>query len=307
MSKIVLDNISGGYDLSKINNNFQKLENALNNEVLYRNNTSLEDNTLITDVDVNGVSLYNLPTPTLNSEAIPLGYLNDLLVSGAESIIWKGTWITGTQYQVNNGVSYNGSSYICILAHTSGTFNTDLASNKWSLLAQAGANGAGSGDMLKANNLSDLTNPVSARSNLGLGTMAVENTSNYLANSAIGTTVQGYDANTVKSNISQTFTASQKSGNINDNDGSFDLSGAGNNYTSAPTSAIAITFTNIAANANKSGYIILTNSSNYAYTAHTNTKITTTDLSKIVVSGTYVLPYLCDGTDVLILGAWKKP
>jgi hypothetical protein len=70
---------------------------------------------------------------------------------------------------------------------------------------------------------------------------------------------------------------------------------------------VAITFTNIAANANKSGYITLINGSNYAYTAHTNTKISTTDLAKIVVSGTYVMPYLCDGTDVLILGAWKKP
>lgn len=113
-------------------------------------------------------------------------------------------------------------------------------------------------------------------------------------------TVAGTDA-------AQTFTAPQKSGNVTDNDGSFDLSGAGNNYTSTPTSAVAITFTNIAANAHKSGYIVLTNSTNYAFTAHANTKIATTDLAKIVLTGTYVLPYLCDGTDVMILGAWKKP
>lgn len=130
---------------------------------------------------------------------------------------------------------------------------------------------------------------------------------NYLAPAAIGTTVQAYDANSAKTDVAQNWVASQRSANIPDNDGSFDLSGAGNNYASAPTSAVAITFTNIAANAGKSGYITLTNGSNYAYTAHTNTKIATTDLAKIVVSGTYVLPYLCDGTDVFILGVWTKP
>lgn len=105
----------------------------------------------------------------------------------------------------------------------------------------------------------------------------------------------------------QNWTASQRSAPITDNDGSFDLSGAGNNYTSTPTSAVAITFTNIASNAGKSGYLTLINGSNYAYTAHANTKITTADLAKIVASGTYVLPYLCDGTDVFILGVWTKP
>ena len=130
---------------------------------------------------------------------------------------------------------------------------------------------------------------------------------NFLFESDIGTSVQAYDADTAKTDVAQTWTASQKSGGITDNDGSFDLSGAGNNYASTPTSAAAITFTNIAANANKSGYVTLTNSSNYAFTAHANTKIATTDLVKIGATGTYVLPYLCDGTNVLILGAWKKP
>ena len=124
---------------------------------------------------------------------------------------------------------------------------------------------------------------------------------------AIGNTIQAYDADTAKTDVAQTWTASQKSGGITDNDGSFDLSGAGNNYASTPSSAIAITFTNIAANANKSGYLTLVNSSAYAFTAHTNTKIAATDLTKIGATGTYVIPYLCDGTDVFILGAWKKP
>jgi hypothetical protein len=129
---------------------------------------------------------------------------------------------------------------------------------------------------------------------------------NYLAPSAIGSTVQAYDVSTAKTNAAQTWPASQKSGNITDNDGSFDLSGAGNNYIGTLT-AVAITFTNIAANAGKSGYLTIINSSNYDITAHANTKIATTDLAKVKLSGTYVLPYLCDGTDVFILGVWVKP
>jgi hypothetical protein len=53
---------------------------------------------------------------------------------------------------------------------------------------------AGGDYVLKANNLSDLTNFTTARSNLGL---------------VIGTDVQAYDANTAKTNATQSFTATQ--------------------------------------------------------------------------------------------------
>lgn len=194
MSKIELDNISGGYDLSKINVNFQKIEDALNNLVLYRNNTSGEDNALTTDVDVNGVVVYNIPTPTLASQVVPLSYINQLFIDAANTIQWKNVWMTGTLYKINNGVSYNGSSYICIFEHTSSTFNTDLSNNKWALLAEAGADGVGSGDMVAANNLSELTSATNARSNLGLGSMALEAATNYVPTSGIGSTVEAYDA-----------------------------------------------------------------------------------------------------------------
>jgi len=59
-------------------------------------------------------------------------------------IEWQGAWQTSTAYALNDAVSNGGSSYICIVAHTSGTFATDLAALKWELLAQKGTDGAGS-------------------------------------------------------------------------------------------------------------------------------------------------------------------
>jgi hypothetical protein len=53
---------------------------------------------------------------------------------------WEGTWATSTAYQLRD-VVVDGSAgdntdniYICIVAHTSGTWSTDLAAAKWSLM-----------------------------------------------------------------------------------------------------------------------------------------------------------------------------
>lgn len=96
---------------------------------------------------------------------------------------WEGAWVTATAYAVGNIVSSGGSSYICELAHTSGASTQPGVGGSWTtywdLFAQQGSAGAGSGDMLAANNLSDVANATTARANLGL---------------AIGSNVQAYDA-----------------------------------------------------------------------------------------------------------------
>lgn len=95
----------------------------------------------------------------------------------------RGNWATATSYALGDVVyvtvaqdaTNGGSSYFCSTAHTSSAaFATDLAT-KWGLLALKGATGAGSGDMLKIENLSGLANYTTARSNMGLGDMAVQN------------------------------------------------------------------------------------------------------------------------------------
>lgn len=80
-------------------------------------------------------------------------------------LTWRGVWGTGLSYALYDTFFYGGSSYIVLETHTSGVFATDLASGLFELMAAQGTAGAGTGDMLAANNLSEV-NPAVARVNL---------------------------------------------------------------------------------------------------------------------------------------------
>ena len=212
MSKIELNNVSSGYNLAEINVNFQRIEDALNNLVLYRNPPDGEPNTMEKPLDVNGQSIINVGDLEVNGDSV-----QDLVAAAGASasaalvsegnaatsesnaavsetnaaasasaiVDWeyKGSWTSSTSYEVNNIVSYSGSSYICTIAHTStGSFD----GSKWSIIAQQGLAGTGTGDMVGANNLSELTNTSIARTNIGLGN--VDNTSD--ANKPVSTATQ---------------------------------------------------------------------------------------------------------------------
>ena len=51
---------------------------------------------------------------------------------------WKGTYNAGTAYAVDDVVSYNGSSYVCILASTG---NLPTNTTYWNVMSQAGTDG----------------------------------------------------------------------------------------------------------------------------------------------------------------------
>lgn len=119
-----------------------------------------------------------------------------------------------------------------------------------------------------------------------------------LASTDIGVTVQAYDADTAKTDVAQTFTASQRGTVTTDNDGSFDMN-ATNNFICTPTGGFTLTFTNITAG--QSGNIVLVNGSNYAIAAAASTKVAATTLATISATGTYWLSYYSpDGTNVYV-------
>lgn len=175
------------------------------------------------------------------------------------------------------------------------------------------------------NNLSDVANTATSRTNLGLGTgdspqftavnvghatdttitrvsaglIAVEG-SNVLMASNIGTSVQAYDANTAKTNALQTYSASQRGTVTTDNDGSFDMA-VTNNFKCTPTAGFTLTFTNITAG--QSGFVLLINNSNYTIAAASTTKVATGALTTISATGTYLLSYFSDGTNVYVVNS----
>jgi len=83
MSKIDLDTISSGYQSTvNLNDNFQSIEDELNNKVLYRDNPEGEPNQMLNDLDMDSNRIINLPSAASNNEPATYGQL----IAAASSI-----------------------------------------------------------------------------------------------------------------------------------------------------------------------------------------------------------------------------
>lgn len=56
-----------------------------------------------------------------------------LSLLSSTNALFKGNWVTATAYTVGQSVVFSGAPYYCVVAHTAGTFATDLAAGKWTL------------------------------------------------------------------------------------------------------------------------------------------------------------------------------
>lgn len=147
--------------------------------------------------------------------------------------------------------------------------------------------------LLKANSGGALANATAGTDYLAppSGTALLKaNSGGALANATAGTDYAGIDTD-------QTFTGSQRGTLVTDNDGSFDMN-AGNNFACTPTGTITLTFTNITSG--QSGFIKLVNGSNYTVAAASTTKVATGVLTTLSATGTYMLSYFGDGTNVYL-------
>ena len=114
MEHISLDDVAGGYNLSAINSNFQKIEDHINDKVLNRTNPANLPNSMSTDIDMNGRRIYNLPAPiSPNEPARLVDVTGGGPVGGATNL---SATVTASSVTIN---SDTGTDAVIPLANTS--------------------------------------------------------------------------------------------------------------------------------------------------------------------------------------------
>ncbi len=82
-------------------------------------------------------------------------------------------------------------------------------------------------------------------------------------------------------------------------DGNFDLN-LGQNFKWTPAAGDTIEFANIGSANGQSGFILLFNPSGYAIARHADSIADATFVATVSTAGTYIISYICDGTDVYL-------
>ncbi len=114
---------------------------------------------------------------------------------------------------------------------------------------------------------------------------------------AIGSDVQGYDADTAKTDVDQSWSGSQRGTPSTVTNGTLDLDTA-NNFLYTPAAADVLEFSN--ETTGQSGFIKLINPSAYTISLGSEVKAVSTFATDVSVAGTYLVSYFSDGTDVYV-------
>jgi hypothetical protein len=95
----------------------------------------------VLDAVVAGVADVRRDDGAVKNASIGADQLKSEVLTLLKGVTPKGDWVTATAYSKLDLVRENNILYFCLVAHTSGTFATDLAAGKWMMIS-AGTSGA---------------------------------------------------------------------------------------------------------------------------------------------------------------------
>lgn len=116
MAKIILNDVNNINSLSVINDNFDKIEDALQDGVLWRDNPEGETNTVEQDIDLNGFRLLNVGAVVPGTESFPAKYLgafvSDPVVGLNGELLSEGMLYFRTGIPTKALMLFNGSNWV---------------------------------------------------------------------------------------------------------------------------------------------------------------------------------------------------
>lgn len=114
------------FTAAQLNDAFTKIDNAFENTLSLDGSTP---NAMGADLDMNSNDIINTGVYYGQSIDVEEAVIGGKLFTG--TITWRSDWLTGASYQKLDVVREGGVLYVCLEEHTSGTFSTDLSTDKW--------------------------------------------------------------------------------------------------------------------------------------------------------------------------------
>lgn len=280
MPKLSLSTIGSRYaSVAALNQNFDAIETAIEN-TLSRDGTT--PNVMGANLDMNSHNLLNVGTIN-GADVTTIGDVQAAVDSATASA-------TAAATSASNAAS-SASTASAAAANLPNA--TTAGADKY---IQTNATADGFDYLTAAQVLSDIGAASTSHNHTGVYEPA---DATILKSASIGVSVQGYDVDTAKIDVAQTFTASQRGTVTTDNDGSFDLS-ATNNFFCTPTGNVTLTFTNHTAG--QSGWVLFANTGGYTgHSVAATTKCASDFLTTLNATGTYLISYFDNGTNAYVV------